>query len=218
MIINPQQPIFVTGIERSGSTIIAKIIDKCGAFTGQTTAMMENKELKRLVDVYYVYDLKLPIFGQKPLPNTHQLKIPVEWKEKVEYTLEKQDYTIPWMYKSNRLAQIWPVWNQAFPDAKWIIVRRRTGDIVQSCLKTGFMNAYQDAEGWKEWIHEHERLFVEMIGAGINYKEVWPERMVTGDYSQINEMLEWLGLEWNDGIVGMVEGLLKNSIVKERSI
>lgn len=213
----PHSPIFVTGIERSGSSIIAKIINMCGAFTGQTTEMMENKALKRLVDTYYVYDLKLPIFGQKPLPNTQQLKVPMDWKEKVDTLLEKQEYTSPWMYKSNRLAQIWPVWNHAYPNAKWIIVRRRTGDIIQSCMKTGFMNAYVDQEGWKEWVRTHEKLFVEMIEAGLNCKVVWPERMVVGDYSQIYEMLDWLGLEWNEGIVTMVQSQLKNSIVKERS-
>ena len=44
-------PIFVTGIERSGATLIAQIIEQAGAFPGKTTPMMENIGLKKLVDI-----------------------------------------------------------------------------------------------------------------------------------------------------------------------
>ena len=209
-------PILITGIERSGSSIIAKIIASCKVMVGCTTEMMENSAIKRLVDNYYTEDLFMPINGQKPQPNVNELNIPSGWNNTIQNILISGGYKtdIPWMYKSARIAQIYPVWQYAFPNAKYIIVRRKTSDIIHSCLKTGFMTAYQDKDGWLDWIHHQERLFVGMIEAGLNCKQVWPERMVYGDYSQVYEMLEWLGLEWNDGIVNLVTPLLKNSTQK----
>jgi hypothetical protein len=129
----------------------------------------------------------------------------------------------PWMFKSSTNCQIWPVWNYAFPNAKWIIVRRRTDDIVSSCMKTAYMSAFKDKsnqklvgvsteeEGWLWWVHQHEKLFVEMIESGLNCKIIWPEHMANGDYSQISEMLEWLGLKWDDSIIKIIDPLLWNS-------
>jgi len=205
-------PIFVTGIERSGNSIVAKIIGSCEVFTGQTTEMCENIEIKKLLDTYYEL-INADKKGQYPLPDTTKLIIPTNWKQKVNDILSRETYdgSNYWMLKGSRLCQTWPVWNYAFPNAKWIIVRRRPGDIIESCLKTGYMTAYKDKEGWLNWIHEHEKVFVEMIEAGVNCKIVWPERMATGDYQQIFEMLDWLGLSWSDNIIEMVSPLLWNS-------
>lgn len=224
-------PIFVTGIERSGSTIVAKIIQSCGVWTGQTTEMLENTAIKRLVNGLYESN-SADARGQYPLPDLDQMNIPHYWNKSIELILanggHKEDQQ--WMYKSARIGQTWPLWDTFYPNAKWIIVRRRTGDIIQSCLKTGFMTAFKnegnrqeinvqnEAEGWLWWVHEHEKRFIEMIEAGLNCKEVWPERMAMGDFEQIKETASWLGLEWNDKIPNMVQALLKNSKQKEKNI
>lgn len=224
-----QIPVFVTGIERSGASIIAKVISICGGFTGKTNVMQENYEIKKLVDGYYS-SFGINPNGQYPLLDTKQMLIPSNWRTRIENILfdEKYDGSKVWMYKSSRISQMWPVWNYAFPNARWIIVRRRTGDIIESCLKTKYMNAFENEvirktvgadnirDGWLWWVHEHEKLFIEMIETGLNCKVVWPERMVYGDYYQINEMLDWLGLSWNKDIVNMIDPLLENSTQKER--
>lgn len=213
-------PILITGIERSGSTIIAKILAQCGVFVGTATAMGENYAIKVLVNNYYSNTLGIPMTGQNPLPNMKELPIPVNWEHVINNILQeggcKKD--IPWIYKSSRIAQIWPVWNSTYPEAKWIIVRRKTTDIIHSCLQTGFMSAYSDYDGWLGWIKEHELLFQSMIQSGLNYKEVWPERMVNGDFSQIQEVIQWLGLEWNNEIPDIVKVLLKNSPQKRKEL
>jgi len=227
-----QSPIFVTGIERSGSSIVARIIKSCGVFTGEVTEMQENKKIKSYVDDFYTKQIGIPANGQFPLPDFKSTPIPIDWKYDVENFLMKDGYIADksWMYKSSRIAQIWHIWNHFYPNSKWLIVRRRTGDITYSCLKTAYMSAFAneanrravnantEQEGWLWWVHEHEKLFVEMIEAGLNVKVIWPERMAGGDFTQIAEMLEWLGLQWHDGIVDSVVPLLKNSTQKERSV
>ena len=114
------------------------------------------------------------------------------------------------------MSLIWPVWNIAFPNAKWIIVRRRTGDVIQSCLKTGYMTAYAEEAGWLEWVHEHEKRFVEMIEAGVNCKIIWPERMIHGDLQQLYEVIDWLGLTWKKEALDFINPQLWKENQKER--
>jgi hypothetical protein len=131
----------------------------------------------------------------------------------------------PWMYKGAKMCLHWPVWHYAFPNAKWIIVRRRTGDIIQSCLKTGFMRAFtntanqravgakNERDGWLWWVHQHEQRFIEMIQEeeGPNCKQIWPHRMIKGDYAQLYETIDWLGLKWNSDALSFIDPLLWHS-------
>ena len=137
-------PIFITGVQRSGTSLIARIINYSGAFAGHVSPMYENIYVKDLIDFYY-NQLKVPTSGQYPLLDTNELLIPVVWQNKIREILEYEKYNNrTWMLKGFRLGQMWPVWNYAFPNAKWIIVRRRTGDIINSCIKTDYMDAFKD--------------------------------------------------------------------------
>ena len=203
-----QAPILVVGCPRSGTSLIGSVLGMCGAFRGKLVGrgMFENdKILKEIVNPYF-NDLGVDQSGQHPLPDIDNLSIPVNWRKRVEQVVTDEGYKGgQWMYKDSRSSLIWPVWNHAFPNAKWIIVRRRTGDIVRSCMKTGYMTAFSDEAGWIEWVHQYEKRFVEMIEAGLNCKVVWPERMVTGDYSQMMQTIEWLGLEWNSEVLNFID-------------
>jgi hypothetical protein len=219
-------PILVTGVQRSGATLVAKIISMSGAFTGKCSEMLENDGLKSMITTYYK-SIHVDVKAQYPLPNTNELLIPNNWNQQVEQCLKHEATRIEqgqsWMFKSSTNCQIWPIWAHAFPNAKWIIVRRRTGDIITSCMKTMYMAAFKDQtilksigaktpqDGWLQWVRIHEKLFVEMIETGLNCKIIWPERMVMGDYSQIHEMLEWLGLRWDDSIIKTIDPLLWKS-------
>jgi hypothetical protein len=223
-------PILITGAQRSGSSIIARIINHCGAWKGNTSEMFENNKIKKIVDDFY-YPRQYDVKGQYPLPNVKNLPIiPKNWRNDIENQICSERFIDEkvWAYKSHRICQIWPIWNAAYPNAKWIIVRRRTGDIISSCIKTGYMTAFADKEiqqkvgvknerdGWKWWVYEHERRFIEMIEAGVNCKQIWPERMAMGDFTQIEEMLKWLDLPWKNDIPKIVSPLFDNSLQRER--
>lgn len=210
-------PILITGVERSGSTLIARILGLCGVWSGACNNMAEN---------YTITDFNNEVLNQHPigLPDIETLQIPVNWRKSVEGVLVAQHgINKPWMVKHSGLSKLWPVWNYAYPDAKWLIVRRKTGDVIQSCIKTGYMLTFKDPvirneflfeteeEAWLWWVHEHEKRFVQMIEAGLNCRIIWPERMVTGDYKQIYETVEWLGLKWNNDIPRVIDPLLNKS-------
>jgi len=227
---NVESPIFVTGCKRSGTTMVARAIKLCGAFDlnfvdeegneildPKYKIMFDNKVIyEELVKPYFL-EMGADPTGQYPLPD--KVVIPTDWKEKVLDILFSYGYTEDkkWMLKDNTMGLIWRVWDYAFPNAKWVIVRRRTGDIADSCLKTGYMKAFSDfeickkvgaknsREGWVWWVNQYLARFREMIEAGLNCKIVWAERMVIGNYQQMYETIEWLGLKWNSEVLNFVD-------------
>jgi hypothetical protein len=219
-----QSPILVTGIPRSGTTMIAKVIHACGAFVGENATkrkklMLENYTISGIIVKPYMERIGSDPKGQFPLPKEKNITIPLDWGPRVENLIKLEGYIDgPWMYKDTKMGLIWPVWNYAFPNAKWIIVRRRTGDVIQSCLKTGYMTAYEDEKGWLEWVHEYEKRFVQMMEAGVNCKIIWPERLIDGNLQQLHEVIDWLGLTWKKEALEFIDPLLwRNTPQKERS-
>lgn len=205
-----QNPVLITGAARSGTSIVAGIINKSGAYAGKTSpgnrynqkGMYENVKIRNTIVKPYLKNLRVDPKGQYPLPDPETVPIPNNWGKKVEDVLLEEGYKGgPYMYKGAKMCLFWPVWQHAFPDAKWIIVRRRTGDVVSSCMKTAFMNAFKNRDGWIWWVRQHEKRFIEMIQAGMNVKIVWPEKMLYGNYVEIQDAIEWLGLEWKPKIV-----------------
>ena len=230
-------PILITGAARSGTSMIAGIINMCGAFGGTMSGpnksnqkgMFENSRIRNTIMKPYLEQIGVDKMGQYPLPDVDNLMILRDWQQRVEQVIVEQGYKEgPWMYKGAKMCLVWPIWHYAFPNAKWIIVRRRTGDIIQSCIKTGFMRAFikedhrkavgveKEEDGWKWWVHQHEKRFVEMINEGVNCKVVWPQRMVHGDYQQLYEKLDWLGLEWKTDVLNFIDPLLFHSRQKEK--
>lgn len=230
------EPILITGCARSGTSMVTGVINMCGAFGGMMAGpnvynkkgMFENIAIRGGMVKPYLNQIGADPLGQYPLPDTQKLSIPQDWQMSVLSILRQEGYTQgPWMYKCPKMCLMWPVWHYAFPNAKWIIVRRNPEDIVASCMKTGFMTAFRkdifqkavgaktQEEGWTWWVKQHEQRFTEMIEAGLNVKMIWPERMVKGDYSQIYQMLEWLQLPWKSEILSFVDPKLWKSRQKE---
>jgi hypothetical protein len=222
-------PILITGCARSGTSMVAGSINKCGAFGGDMSGpnkynkkgMFENAVMRNSIMKPYLSSMKCDPKGQYPLPNINKLKPQPMWKKKVETIFKKQGYKNgDWMYKGAKICLFWPVWNEAFPDAKWIIVRRKKEDIVNSCLKTSFMNAFSksqnqkavnvknEKEGWEWWVDQHLKRFDEMKKAGLKIFEIWPEKMVEGDYTELYEAIKWLDLKWNSDILTFVDNKL----------
>lgn len=210
-----KSPILITGAARSGTSMTAGIINICGAFGGimagpnsnNQKGMFENNEVRQNLVKPYLKSIGCDPLGQKPLPGRQIFDVSQDqanaWKERVEGVMIaqglKQDG--PWMYKGAKSCLYWYLWHLAFPEAKWIIVRRDANDIARSCMRTSFMRAYNDVIGWLRWVEEHEKRFRQMQVAGLQVREVWPKKMIDGDFEEMKSAIEWLGLEWKEGLV-----------------
>lgn len=220
------EPTLITGAARSGTSLVAGIINICGAFGGKLASgnhynpkgMYENREIVDKITKPYLKELGCDPMGQYPLPDVHKMQVKQDIASQFYHIMDLHgwDGETPLFYKDAKTCLFWPVWRYAFPNAKWVIVRRQDKDIVNSCLKTGFMRAFNDIEGWQWWVDQHKQRFREMQEAGLDLMQIWPEKMVAGDYTQIEQVIQWLGLEWKDQEVkDFIEPKLYKSEQKE---
>ena len=208
-------PILITGAARSGTSMIAGIISMSGAWGGKfrpptpnnKKGMFENAEI---ISTHVKPLLKKQGYdpmGQKPLPKIADYIGMTEaevtmFKNSIIWTIKRQRYNGGiWFYKGAKMCLMWPLWYRCFPRAKWIIVRRDVEDIVRSCLRTSFMRNRKSRAEWLEWVAEHEKRFEEMQANGLTMYEVWPQKAVDGDFSELQNLVKKLELEWNENLV-----------------
>lgn len=212
-----KQLILITGVERSGSTLISRVLQLCEANVGQTNKMRENVSLRSLSS-NTIKRLQADCF----MPTYQSLTTVESWKEKVENCLKSQNLpeSMPFVYKDSQIAQLWRLWYTAYPDAKWIIVRRRTGDILNSLHETAYMNRFKnenniklvnaesEQEAWLWWVHQYEERFRDIVASNLDHRIVWPERMRDGDFEQMKEVINWCDLNWNSEVEYLMTNLL----------
>lgn len=202
-------PILITGLPRSGTSLTAGIIHRCGGYGGwlRLTASggrgtHENREVMDSVIIPLFTLLGVDPRGQAPLPDIHRLLLLENLRTKIETMIKFQGYKSgPWYLKSNLFCLVWPTIHDAFPEAKWVIVRRKDDDVVYSCMKTAFMDAYETPEDWQGWVNYYKGRFLEMTVHGIDVREIWPSKFIEGDYTEVKEALQGLGLRWNEKAV-----------------
>ena len=207
-------PILITGCARSGTSMTAGIIDRCGAFGGRTSGpntwnpkgMYENDEVRDKIVKPWLTLMGADPMGQHPLPDINKLLPLGNLLQKVEQIMKYGGYQDgPWYYKGAKMCLVWPEWHKAFPDALWVIVRRKDEDIVYSCMRTAFMRAFRDNDGWQGWVDAHKMRFEEMKSNGLNVREVWPSKFIAGDFSEIQALISDLGMVWNyEAVKGFV--------------
>ena len=202
--------IFVTGAARSGTSMTAGVINICGAWGGNMAGanhnnkkgMFENREIVNTMIKPLLIEVGADPMGQKPLPDIRDFEgiNSVKWRIRFTEIMKGQGYNGKdiIMYKGAKMCLMWTLWDRAFPNAKWVIVRRRSDDIISSCMRTGFMSRYKDRDGWQFWVREHVKRFTEMQENRLQIMEVFPQEMIDGHYTEMKSVIEWLGLDWND--------------------
>jgi len=202
--------ILITGTERSGVSMVAPIVWLCGADVGagfspavhfDGRGNFENPDVKRsLLDPVF-RGMSCDRNGWDPLPSTQDCRalatiIGPTWRRRFEKIIGGgEGRTV--MAVSTVNALLWPLWRATYPEAKWIIVRRKDEDVVRSCLHSKYMAAFSTAEDWGKWVIEYKTRFLEIASAGCPVWHIWPEWMARGDLTEIRRMIQWLGLEWD---------------------
>ena len=205
--------ILITGCARSGTSLTAGIINLCGAFGGRMRppnennkkGMFENTVITQSIVKPFLKSIGADQMGQNPLPDPIKVRRRVIsegslWANSVLNVLRQEGYKEDkfWFYKGAKMCLMWEMWNAAFPEARWVIVRRDKKKIIESCLRTSFMRAYKDEEGWGNWVDWHEKKFKEMFENKLNVTEISSEKIVLGDFNEIKTLAIELGLSYNE--------------------
>lgn len=208
-----RQPILVVGTARSGTSLTAGSLHLCGAWVGQTVpgggsenpeGFFENTILRELVVKKLLSSEGVCPLGVKTLPDLSRLRARPKLAQTVLQTIHKQGYQgeRPWLFKDAKLSLLWPVWKKAFPDARWIIVRRPREQIIQSCLRTGFMRQHStDPAFWSDWIDAYRQRLELLKASGVWWREIDTQTLLSGDFSGLHSIADDLGLQWRESSI-----------------
>ncbi len=202
------RPVFVTGIPRSGTSLVAGCLAACGAWVGDTvaggkfnpTGYFENTALREGVLKAQLRQLGADPLGVKQLPPLAGQPPQPRLGAQVLDLFVRQGYAVtgPWLYKDAKLTLVWPVWRSAFPHARWVVVRRRPEAIVDSCLRTDFMRQHSDSpEFWRRWVRLYERRLDILKASGVWWRELQTERLFDDGPEVLQPLVEDLDLAWN---------------------
>ena len=201
-------PILITGVPRSGATFIAKIMAICGAEVGKVNVMFEHESMT-IQNKLVLHKLQTLLAANL---NTKSDTF-TEFSTNISSIVQNSFIdSLKWAYKSNTLSLTWRYWNKLYPNAQWVIVRRKPSSIINSCTKTAYQDMMKnkktlkrigvntEEQGWLWLIHQYEKQWVEMYKEGLNIMEVYPDRMENQDYHKISALLNWVNLEWRDEV------------------
>jgi hypothetical protein len=160
----------VTGAARSGTTLTTAVLAAHGARLGPVNALNEHTGVREGVLKPLLRAAGADPRGQHPLPSLNNLPAAPDLRRDALAALGEAN-----TYKDAKLCLTWRCWDRAFPDARWIVVRRDREGIVGSCLRTPFMRAYDTADDWRLWVDHHLAQFNAMRSAGLDMVEVWPD-------------------------------------------
>lgn len=196
--------ILVTGLPRSGTSLVTGVIRACGAWTGETTGPsewntkgnVENADIRENMVKPYLKRVpacplglrSLPIVG---LPPIHSGAC---WRKGFEAYIRRQGYKppAPIVYKDAKIALMWRQWAIAFPDAKWVIVHRNLDDVIASVMRATPMSKRfgGDPVVVRQWA----------IGYTMHVNSIpSPHRVKATD--DLRPLIAALGLEWNEQAV-----------------
>ncbi len=201
-------PILVTGLPRSGTSLTAGCLLRLGAFGGQTiggdqnnpTGYFENVVLREQVVKVLLKGMGADPLGVHPLPELGRVHRIPGLGDAVLEEMVRQGYdgSGPWLYKGAKLTLLWPALADAFPRARWVVVRRDPDDVVASCLRTPFMRQHSDDPAfWREFVEQYRTRLTALADFGCWTREFWPADLIRGELGPLRELAGELGLAWD---------------------
>jgi hypothetical protein len=201
------KPIFVLGLARSGTSLIAGALEICGAWLGRTVpggpenprGFFESVVLREHVNKRILSGLGCDPLGVEKLPDLHKLPVIPQLPGIIIKCIQAEGYkkNRRWLFKDAKLSLLWPIYRAAFPKAQWIIVRRNVEDIIRSCLRTHFMIYHSaDSSFWRRWADEYLFRLDKLKESDVWWREIWPDDLVRGNLTALCQIVHDLKLEW----------------------
>lgn len=206
------KPIFVTGLPRSGTSLVAGLLHTCGAWVGDTVpgddrnprGYFEHVIVRERIVKQLLSRIDCDPLGVFPLPPLDLTLTVPKLAQAIGSVLERENYdaSMPWLYKDAKLTLIWPAFARAFPDATWVIVKRDREQIIDSCIRTPFMAQHGAArEFWDEFVTEYETRLAILAETVKRPAVVEPQKLIEGNYAAFKEVLSLCNLQFREALV-----------------
>lgn len=200
-----RDPILVTGPARSGTSMVAGILARCGAFTGPTVpanpenprGFYEHTEIRERVLKRILKEASADPLGVKSFP-------PPEFRPSFDLrTAVRSRVSVPedrrWLYKGAKVCLTWRAWAEAFPDAVWILCQRPRDEVVNSCRRSELMGQHsQSVAFWQRWYDHHQARLDEIRAEVDTAFTVRTDEVAEGDFGTIQTAVAAIdGLSWD---------------------
>ena len=161
-------PLLITGLPRSGTSTVDGILGELGLWLGKTVTdgnpanrkdFFENVSLRENVNKNILRKLECDPLRVGKLPDLENLPHISGFSRAVETMIKAEGYDghSSWGFKDTKLTLLWPCWREAFPNARWVVVHRPRHLVIQSYLKTHFMNQHSvEEQFWEVFCDAYE--------------------------------------------------------------
>lgn len=218
-------PILIVGAAVSGLGLMAEILNEHGLFSDGHFSKSYNWKTGRNqtmsgINSHLLLRVWRPLFASLKCDAHAQTRLPTH-KQRHSFTedeaksLRSQIHSIldDWFYdsrlwkagpvfiNSTKITLVWPLWNKAFPDAKWILMQRESSEIIKACETASVMKRNTLAGyDWQHWLDQHEECFQEMLDPenGLDIREIQFEKIIKKDFDELHSAFKWLNLELSE--------------------
>jgi hypothetical protein len=221
-------PVIITGTPRSGIWLTAGAFQVAGGFSGlldksepRVTGELENIAIRDRMERPLLEGLGFEPRGLGKIPPAEQIEklaaaMKDQWRLLVDQVFKEQNCqeTAIRFIASQVACLLWPIWNAAFPEAKWILVRRNEADIMASCRATGFVQSYRSPGDSSRRVRSDKELrllingynerFEQMKGRHLNVTEFRPQLVYDGKLGALRSLLESHSLAWRPEVMEFV--------------
>lgn len=200
-------PVLVTGLPRSGTSMVTGLLGLCGLWLGHTVpggkenirGFFENVVLRERVQKEILHQGRFDPLGVRRLPPPTWHPAIKNLRAVVGAALGAQHYDGRdiWGFKDAKLTLTWRPWHEHFPQARWIIVRRSSDEIIASCLRTSFMKQHSSDPGfWLQFVADYlERL--EALQRAVGWcRTIEAGDVAAGRFDALGQLVGELGLTW----------------------
>lgn len=209
-------PIIIAGMYRGGTSLTTAAFALSGAWTGFTMegnkfnpkGYFENEAFKSVIH------LMLEISGYNdsddlPPENLPALRPVSRLHHIIETLMLSEGYTGgPWVIKNPKVPFLWQYFDQIYPDAKWVIVRRNLDKVAESMGRVNVLSVPPISGSMSP---ERLRRVADIYNMRLDrivrslpkerYREINSEDVVLESFSTLRETVEWAGLEFNEQAV-----------------
>lgn len=195
------KPILITGLPRTGTSLTAGLVHLSGIYFGPTVpgnrnnpkGFFENTGIRGSILKPYLSSLDCDPKGQSKLPPVSGNPPIPALKTRIERKLgllrgER------WAYKDPKILLAWEAFNLGLPGAKWIVTYRGIDSIIKSIKRTSFFKSKTDEE-WRDHLEQYAQYRKEALNNIDCILEVFPHRLVGGDYEEIQKLESFLDIE-----------------------
>lgn len=207
MDTTPFDPIFVTGLPRSHTSMTAGLLHQAGAWVGDTIPGDDNNPKGYFENMYIREKIVKAELGRRGCDKLGIRAIPpfdIDMTidlldERIYAALASQGYPGgPWLYKDAKLTLLWPAFANEFPKANWVIVRRDVDSLIDSCMKTSFMRQHSTNRNfWRNIAADYNDRLDKLFESDNNVYELHTPQLLRGKGKELRELIEALGLNFD---------------------